>query len=79
MSRPLLMMRTREQVDEKFREDMGGQQDDFSLSEFCNERADFFDLIGIKTTCGFIQDEDGRIVNEGLCQSNSLLVSFGEL
>lgn len=62
-----------------FGEDVCGEEDGFGLAEVFDEAAHAGDLGGVESFGGFIEDEDGWIVEEGLCETGALFVAFGEL
>ncbi len=49
------------------------------LSELFNQRTDFDDLVGVEADGRLIQDEDGRIADEGLGEADPLPVALGEI
>ena len=48
------------------------------LAQVLDELADRPDLVGIESVCWFVQNEQGRVVNESVGETHPLTVSFGK-
>jgi len=60
-----------------FGQDMGGEDHPMLITQLPDEIAYFHDLIWIQSVGGFIQNDDGRFVDDGLCDADTLLVTLG--
>jgi hypothetical protein len=62
-----------------FRQDVGRENNRVSFSEPLNQVSDFHHLFWVKANGWFIENQDGRIANECLCQTDTLPVTFGQI
>src|SRR4029453_6422917 len=60
-------------------EKVRGDEKSFSPTQFADQFPELANLIGIQSSRWFIHDENGRIVQDGLCQSDPLALPFGQL
>ena len=58
---------------------MGAEDDGVVSGEAFDQVARFVDLFGVETGSRLIQDQNFRIVDDGLGETNALAVAFGEL
>src|SRR5207253_6691815 len=58
------------------RQNVRGEQDRVLFAEFPDQAQRFTDLERIKAGRRLIQDQDGRIVNQGICQADALTIAF---
>ena len=49
------------------------------LAEFLDQLADLYDLLRVKTYRRLIENQSLRIADQCLCESDSLLISFGQI
>ena len=61
-----------------FLEDVGGDYDALFGGHFVDEVADVVLLVGVEAVSGFIEDEDGGVVDEGLGKADAAFVALGE-
>ena len=61
-----------------FFEDVRGKQDGFVFAEAFDELADFVFLVGVEAIGGLIENENFRIMKEGLGEAGAVAVAFGE-
>ena len=59
-------------------EDMGREDDRLALAQGADELADLDDLVGVETRRGLVEDEDGRVVEDGLGEPEALPVALGQ-
>src|SRR5690606_34504890 len=59
-------------------EDVRAQEDELLSPKVSNELADLDDLMRIETARRLVHDDDGRVVDEGLGETDALLVSLRE-
>ena len=59
-------------------EDVGGDEDGVLLSEAGDEFADGADLVRVEAVSGLVEDEEGRLVDEGVGDADPLAVALGE-
>jgi len=62
-----------------FGKDVSGNEDGVLLGEILNQFPEDPDLIGVQADGGFVKDEEVGLVDEGIGQSDALLVSLGEV
>src|SRR5690242_14221549 len=62
-----------------FRKDVRAEDHRFFFSKLAYEFAYLDDLVRVQASRGFIEDEDFRVVDHGLRETDALPVSFGEL
>jgi len=60
----------------RFREDMRGNQNRMVVGQAFDKLPNRPDLVGIQTVGWLVQDDEIRLVNQGICQSYPLLVAF---
>jgi len=58
---------------------VGGKNNAVLLAEFADQVADFTYLQRVKSDRRFIQDNHGRAVNNGLCNTDALLIALGKV
>ena len=59
-------------------QDVGGDHDGVVFSELLDQVTDRADLVGVQAIGGFVEDEEVGFVHQGIGQSHTLTVSFGE-
>lgn len=61
-----------------FRKNMRREDHAVSVSEFAYQRPGFPDLVGVEAGGGLVHDDDFRIVDDGLGNAHTLLISLGK-
>jgi len=59
-------------------EDVGGDEDGVFFAEAFDEFANGADLVGVEAVGGFVEDKEGRVVDEGIGDADSLAEALGE-
>ncbi len=62
-----------------FLQNVGGQHHGFGLAYAFDEGANLYQLIGIQSGGGFVQDENFGVVEQGRSQAHALAVALGQL
>ena len=60
-------------------QDVGGQDDRLVDAQRPDQGTDLQDLVGVQAGSRLVQDEDGRIVQNGLGQADALPESLGQM
>ena len=61
-----------------FFENVSGEDDGLFLAKFADQLPDFVFLVGVEAIGGFIEDENFRVMKEGLRQTCAMAVSLGQ-
>ena len=59
-------------------QDVRAENDGVLAGEILDEIACLVDLLGVEAGGGLVENQDVRIVNDGLCEANALPVAFGQ-
>jgi len=62
-----------------FWEDVGADEHGLIFCQITDHRARFTDLGGVEPVGGFIEDQDGRVMDQGPGKSDALFVALGEM
>ena len=59
-----------------FAKDMGGENNAVVLSQLAHKLPNFIDLPGVKADGGFVENDQLRVVDDCLSDTNALLIAF---